>query len=112
MSKQKKSFTLHAVYEQPLTKNPRKLPFPALRPNRRQSKNRTTSRTRQPPMPPSIPNPSSLLLGLAHPVRNNKNTNQLLDSHTPALRQLLQFQEYSTIKNLHELHRLFTVTQH
>src|SRR5260370_42249510 len=73
---------------------------------------RTTSRTCQTPMPPSIPNPSILLLGLAHPVRNNENTNQLLDSHTPALRHLLQFQEYSTIKNLHELHRLLSVTQH
>jgi len=71
--------------------------------------NRHTYRTRQSPMPPSIPSPSSLLLGLAHPVGNNKNTNQLLYSNSPTLRQLLQLQEYSTIQNLHELHRFFTV---
>jgi hypothetical protein len=72
--------------------------------------NRATSRTRQSPMPSPILKPLNIFLRLAHPVRNNKNANQLLDSHAPTLRQPLQLQEYSTIKNLHKLHRLFTVT--
>src|SRR5712692_3416542 len=73
--------------------------------------NGATSRTRQPPMPPSIPNPSSLLLGLAHPVRNNENSNQLLDRHAPTLRQIFQLEENPAIQNLHEFHRLLTVAQ-
>lgn len=87
------------------------LSFSAFRPNSRHSMNRATNWTRQSPMPSPIFNPSSLLLlGLAHPVRNDKNTNQLLDSYPPALRQIFQLQEYSTIENLHEFHRLFAVT--
>src|SRR2546425_7477302 len=61
-------------------------------------------------MPPPILSPPNLLLRLPHPVRNNKNPNQLLDSNAPAPRQLLQLQENFPIQNLHKFHRLLTVT--
>src|SRR6266581_4293171 len=80
------------------------LPLAPLRPNRSNSLNWGASRTLQPAMPSPLLSPLKFFLRLAHPVRNHKNTNQLLDSNAPALRQLLQFQEYSTIKHLHKFH--------
>src|SRR5712664_192309 len=108
MSKRKKSFTL---YTAPNAENrdSRNLSLSTFRPNSRYSVNRAASGTRQPPMPSPILSSSSLFLRFAHPVRNHKNTNQLLYSNSPALRQLFQFQEYSPIKNLHEFYRFFTV---
>jgi hypothetical protein len=96
MSKQKNSFT---IYTAQTDENPdsRNLSLSTFGPNSRHSVNRTTSRTRESPMPSSIPNPSSLLLGLAHPVRNDENSNQLLDSYAPALRQIFQLEENPAI---------------
>jgi hypothetical protein len=82
----------------------RVLPLTPLRPNRSNSMNRHATRTRQPAMSPPILSPPNLLLRLPHPVRNNKNTNQLLHSNTPAPSDLLQLQENTTIQNLHKFH--------
>src|SRR2546430_10739579 len=81
----------------PRREDSRDLPFPALRPSRCQCMNRAASRTRQSPMPSSLLSPPVFLLRFPHPIRNNKNPNQLLDSHTPAPGQIFQLQENPTI---------------
>src|SRR5260370_13938062 len=80
------------------------LSFSTLWSNNRHSMNRATNWTRQSPMPSPILSPSSILLGLPHPVRNDKNTNELFDSYPPALREIFQLQEYSPIQDLDEFH--------
>src|SRR5205823_14893168 len=94
-------FTRHL---HPQTRKIETLPLSPLRPNRRHRMDRAASRTRQSMMPPSLISPSDFFLRLSHPVRNNEDTYQLLDGHAPTLRHLLQLQENTTIKNLHELH--------
>src|SRR5207253_9238413 len=89
---------------QPQKRNIESLPLSRLRPNRRHGMDRAASRTRQSPMPPSLISPSNFFLRLSHPVRNNEDTYQLLDGNAPTLRHLLQLQENTTIKNLHEFH--------
>src|SRR5438105_14660674 len=99
-------FTRHL---QPQTRKIESLPLSRLRPNRRHGMDRAASRTRQSPMPPSLISPSNFFLRLSHPVRNNEDTYQLLDGNAPTLRHLLQLKENTTIKNMHELHGLFTI---
>src|SRR5437764_13905155 len=94
-------FTRHL---QPQTRKIESLPLSPLRPNRRHRMDRATSRTRQSPMPPSLISASNFFLRLSHPVRNNEDTYQLLDRNAPTLGHLLQLQENTMIKNLHELH--------
>src|SRR5205807_10018310 len=90
--------------ERPAAQDSRVLPLWTIGPNRCDRVNRDASRTCQSAMSSPILSPPKLFLRLAHPVRDHKNANQLLDSNTTTLRQSFQFQEYSTIKNLHEFH--------
>ena len=96
MSKIKNSFTLYAAITA-VKPNSSILSFSSFRPNRRNRLNRTPDRTGQPAMPSPILSPLNFFLRLAHPVRNNENPNQFLDSHAPFPRQILQIQENTTI---------------
>ncbi len=69
------------------------LTLSSFRPNGRNRANWASGRARQPPTSSSPLAPLNFLLRLAHPVRNNENPNQLLDSNPPALRQILQLEE-------------------
>src|SRR5205807_8875635 len=90
--------------ERPAAQDPTVLPLSTAGPTRCDRVNRDASGTCQSAMSSPILSPPKLFLRLAHPLRDHKNPNQLLDSNTTTLRQSFQFQEYSTIKNLHEFH--------
>ena len=92
----KRSFTPYTA-RTAVKPNSRLLSLSTFWPNRRNRANWAADGTRQPPMPSSYLNPLNFLLRLAHPVRNNENPNQLLDSHTPTLSQILQFEENPAI---------------
>jgi len=96
ISKQENSLhTLHGNNRR--EPNSRILFLSSFRPNSRNCTDRASGRTRQSPVPSSILKPLNILLRFAHPVRNNKYPDQLLNSHAPALCKRLQLQEYSTI---------------